>query len=69
MDTYSMTSQDEAVNTLYMIVDKEPYRTTQSWVRTQDYTSNTLLQHSRKLEPFVLDERFVTLAEPDTYKN
>jgi hypothetical protein len=59
-----MITVDLAVKSLYTIIDKEPYRTSQSWVRTQDYTSNTLLQHSRKLEPFVLDERFVTLAEP-----
>jgi hypothetical protein len=55
-----MTSQDEAVQSLYDIVDKEPYRTTQSWVRTSTYTSDTLLKHSGKLEPFRMDERFAT---------
>ena len=64
-----MITSEEAVLSLYSIVNKEPYRTTSSWVRTQDYTSNTMLEHSRKVEPFVLDERFVTLAEPNTYKN
>jgi hypothetical protein len=55
-----MTSQDEAVSSLLSIVDKEPYRTTSSWVRTSTYTSDTLLKHSRELEPFRMDERFAT---------
>lgn len=58
MDTCFMISQDEAVDSLLSIVDPEPYRTTKSWVRTSTYTNNTLLEHSRKLEPFRMDERF-----------
>lgn len=53
-----MTSIDEAVSSLLSIVDKEPYRTTKSWVCTSTYTSDTLLKHSGKLEPFRMDERF-----------
>ena len=59
-----MISTDEAVSSLLSIVDKEPYRTTQSWVNSSTYTSDTILKHSREQEPFCLDERFVTLAVP-----
>jgi hypothetical protein len=61
-----MITEELAVATLYMIVNKAPYRTTSSWVQTQDYTNNTMLQHSRTSEQFVMDERF---ARPVTYKN
>jgi len=53
-----MITSEEAVLSLYSIVNKDPYRTTSSWVQTQKYTSNTLLQHTRTSEQFVLDERF-----------
>ena len=58
----SMISASEAVDTLYTVVDREPYRNTASWTRTQEFTVDT--QQRRPKTPFVLDERF---AVPDSY--
>lgn len=35
-----MTTASEAVATLYTLVDKDPYRTSQSWVTTKEFVES-----------------------------
>ena len=56
----SMISASGAVDTLYTVVAREPYRNTGSWVSTQAFTESYKMD---KKNPFVLDERF---AVPDS---
>ena len=48
-----MITQEEAVSTLYTIVDSEPYTTTTSWVNTKTFELATILEH--KDYEFILD--------------
>jgi len=48
-------SVDEAVDTLYKIVDSEPYKSTSSWTNTRVFALTDMLQVSDR--PFVLDTR------------
>jgi len=57
-----MTTEQEAVHTLYSIVAQEPYKTTSSWTRTREFKQDTIQRKPKT--PFVLDERF---AVPDSY--
>ena len=59
-----MLNEHEAVELLYYIVGTEPYNSASSWTSTREFTQDTI---QRKIvNQFVLDERFVTLAEPDS---
>ena len=60
-----MTTEQEAVHTLYSIVSQEPYKTTSSWTRTREFKQDSIQR--KQVNPFVIDERFVTLAEPASY--
>jgi len=51
-------SVEEAVDTLYKIVDSEPYTTTASWVNTKTFELTSILEHKdrefipdRQLDP------------------
>lgn len=56
-----MITASEAVNTLYTVAGNEPYKTTTSWTRTQEFKLDTI--HSKQINQFVIDERF---AVPDS---
>lgn len=49
------TSVEEAVSTLYKIVDSEPYKTTASWVTTKTFELTSILEH--KYREFILDRQ------------
>ena len=60
----SMLNEHEAVELLYYIMGTELYNSASSWTSIQEFTQDTI---QRKIvNQFVLDERFVTLAEPDS---
>jgi 6-phosphogluconolactonase/glucosamine-6-phosphate isomerase/deaminase len=59
-----MTTEHEAVHTLYQVAGKEQYKQTTSWTRTRTFTMDEIQRKAK--DPFVLDERFVTLAVPDS---
>jgi hypothetical protein len=60
-----MTTEQEAIHTLYSQVAQEPYKTTSSWTRTREFKQDTIQR--KPINQFVIDERFVTLARPDSY--
>lgn len=58
-----MITEQQAIEHLYMMTSKLPYKQTSSWTCTREFKqSYKRIEHT----PFVLDERFVTLAEPDS---
>ena len=65
-----MTTEQEAIHTLYSIVAQEPYKTTSSWTRTREFKQDTIQR--KPINQFVIDERFsnhsvITAAVPDSY--
>ena len=51
-------SVEEAVDTLYTIVDSEPYKSSSSWVNTKTFELTSILEHKdrefipdRQLDP------------------
>jgi len=59
-----MITEQEAVAQLLKQVGQVPYKQSASWVSTRTFTLDT--QQRKTKAPFVLDERFVTLAVPDS---
>jgi hypothetical protein len=60
-----MTTEQQAVHTLYQVAGKEQYKQATSWVRTREFKQDTIQRKPKN--QFVVDERFVTLARPDSY--
>jgi 6-phosphogluconolactonase/glucosamine-6-phosphate isomerase/deaminase len=60
-----MITEQEAIHTLYQVAGKEQYKQTTSWTRTRTFTMDEIQR--KQVNPFVIDERFVTLAKPDSY--
>ena len=60
-----MITEEQAVDALRSQVGSEPYKTTASWTRTREFTMDEIQRRAK--DPFVVDERFVTLAVPDSY--
>lgn len=59
-----MLNEQEAILALYTTLDNKSYKTTSSWVRTREFTLDAT--ESKTPNQFVLDERFVRLASPDS---
>lgn len=58
-----MITSEEAIVTLYTVARQQPYNSSSSWTRIQEFTQDPIQRKTQY--PFVLDERFVTLARPD----
>jgi len=58
-----MITEQQALAQLYKQVGQTPYKQSASWVSTRTFTLDT--QQRKTKAPFVLDERFVTLAVPE----
>ena len=59
-----MIAEQQALAQLYSQVGQVPYKQSASWTRTRTFQLDT--QQRKQIAPFVVDERFVTLAVPDS---
>ena len=55
-----MTTEHEAVHTLYQVAGKEPYKQAGSWTRTREFKQDSI--HTKPTTKFQVDERFAVPA-------